>query len=316
MRLRRYSWRGWLAAILMMAAPVVAQSTVNLSFPRSDEEPITPIQLINGLDPQKIALGELLFKDPRLSQSGTVSCSSCHDLSTNGADFHTLDPSPGRSKMEFNTPTVFNAALNFRLNWEGNFRTLESHTEALLEATSRMDQDSGAILDKLNNDPQMHHLFVEAYGRQPDQAAIVDAISMFERSLLTPDSRFDRWLTGDASALSQEELSGYALFKSLGCVSCHQGENIGGNLFQRHGIFHPLASPTPEILRVPSLRNVATTAPYFHDGSAATLDDAVRKMASAQLNRNLSDEQVKLLVAFLHTLTGTYRGKSVVAAHP
>ena len=123
-------------------------------------------------------------------------------------------------------------------------------------------------------------------------------------------------MQGDARALSAEEQRGYQLFKSLGCVSCHQGVNVSGNLFERHGIFHPLASPQPEILRVPSLRNVAVTAPYFHDGSAATLDDAVRKMALAQLDDTLTDQQVDAIVAFLRTLTGIYRGVPVTAAAP
>jgi cytochrome c peroxidase len=133
---------------------------------------------------------------------------------------------------------------------------------------------------------------------------------------LTPGSRFDRWLGGEAAALSPEEQKGYQLFKSIGCISCHQGVNVGGNLFERHGIFHPLASPKPEILRVPSLRNVATTPPYFHDGSAPTLDEAVRKMAEAQLDQTLSDQQIKAIVAFLDTLTGTYRGALVIADPP
>ena len=154
-----------------------------------------------------------------------------------------------------------------------------------------------------------------AYGRRPDAENVLDAIVSFERTLVTPDSRFDRWLTGDAAALSAEELDGYRLFKSLGCVSCHQGVNVGGNLFQRHGIFRPLASPKPEILRVPSLRNVATTPPYFHDGSAPTLGDAVRKMGAAQLNSTLTDQQVIAIVAYLQTLTGQYRG-ALVGAMP
>jgi len=111
--------------------------------------------------------------------------------------------------------------------------------------------------------------------------------------------------------MSPEEQNGYGLFKSLGCVSCHQGVNIGGNLFQRHGIFQPLASPLPEILRVPSLRNVASTAPYFHDGSAPTLEEAVRRMGAAQLNSVLTAPQVAAIVAYLRTLTGTYRGRPV-----
>jgi cytochrome c peroxidase len=159
-------------------------------------------------------------------------------------------------------------------------------------------------------------LFGAAYGHAPDRASLLDAITTFERSLLTPGSRFDRWLEGDTGALTDEELSGYQLFKSLGCISCHQGVNVGGNLYQRHGIFHPLGSQKPEILRVPSLRNVATLAPYFHDGSAPTLEDAVRKMALAQLDRTLSEQQVTAVVAFLKTLTGAYHDVPVSAREP
>jgi len=164
------------------------------------------------------------------------------------------------------------------------------------------------LAEKLDGDPGLRQEFMDAYGRGPDPGNVVDALASFQRTLVTPGSRFDRWLMGDAGALSVEEQDGYRLFKSLGCVSCHQGVNIGGNLFQRHGIFHPLASPKPEILRVPSLRNVAITPPYFHDGSAATLDEAVRKMGAAQLNTALTDEQVSAIVAYLRTLTGEYRG--------
>jgi cytochrome c peroxidase len=170
-------------------------------------------------------------------------------------------------------------------------------------------------VDKLGADQGVRLAFIAAYGRDPDAAGVVDAIASFERSLTTPGSRFDRWLRGDRAALSAQELNGYALFKSLGCIACHQGVNIGGNLFERQGIFHPLAaSPTPEVLRVPSLRNVATTPPYFHDGSAPTLEDAVRKMSFAQLNSRLTDPQVDDIVAYLKTLTGTWRGASERAA--
>src|SRR5258708_40189414 len=160
-------------------------------------------------------------------------------------------------------------------------------------------------VEKLAADPNMRREFTAVYGRGPDGRNIVDAIASFERTLVTPGSRFDRWLAGDASALSATELDGYRLFKSLGCVSCHQGVNIGGNLFERHGIFHPLASPQPEILRVPSLRNVATTAPYFHDGSAPTLDDAVRKMGLGQFNTTLTNQQVNRILPYTPTLPRT-----------
>jgi cytochrome c peroxidase len=170
------------------------------------------------------------------------------------------------------------------------------------------------VVRRLNADPEMMQRFTEAYGHGPDRESLLDAIATYERSLLTPGSRFDRWLDGDSEALSTEERNGYQLFKSLGCSSCHQGVNVGGNLYERHGIFHPLASPKPEVLRVPSLRNVATTPPYFHDGSAPTLSEAVRRMANAQLDRTLSDQQIDAIVSFLNTLTGTYRTRSVSEA--
>ena len=279
----------------------------------ADDEPITPIPEPPTTDPLKVKLGERLFGDPRLSRDNSRSCSSCHDLGTNGASTKSLDAGVNGSTLTLNTLTVFNAALNFRFGWEGKFRTLESNTKAILESPQIMGANIPELVEKLAADPSMRREFAAAYGSGPDATNIVNAIVSFERTLVTSGSRFDRWLIGDAAALSSDELDGYRLFKSLGCVSCHQGVNIGGNLFQRHGIFHPLASPNPEILRVPSLRNVATTPPYFHDGSAPTLDDAVRKMAIAQLDSTLTDPQVKAIVAYLDTLTGNYRGRPLGA---
>ncbi len=277
------------------------------------EEPITPVPEPPSIDPLKIRLGERLFGDPRLSHDNSRSCSSCHDLGTNGATTRNLDVGRDGSTLSLNTLTLFNSTLNFRFGWEGKLRTLESDAKATLENPRIMATSMSELVEKFAADPDMLGEFMAAYGGGPDAANIVDAIVSFERTLVTPGSRFDRWLAGDAAALSASELEGYRLFKSLGCVSCHQGVNIGGNLFQRHGIFHPLASPKPEILRVPSLRNVATTPPYFHDGSAQTLDDAVRKMGLAQLNATLTDQQVQAIVAYLQTLTGNYRGRSVGA---
>jgi cytochrome c peroxidase len=177
-----------------------------------------------------------------------------------------------------------------------------------------MGADLAEIAEKLDADSTLRREFMAAYGRGPDSQNVVDALASFQQTLITPGSRFDRWLAGDADALSAEEQDGYRLFKSLGCVSCHQGMNIGGNLFQRHGILRPLASPKPELLRVPSLRNVATTAPYFLDGSAATLEEAAREMGMAQLNSALTDEQVSAIMAYLRTLTGIYRGVPVGGA--
>lgn len=286
------------------------------AVPAVMEEPITPIPPPPIAAPEKLALGERLFEDRRLSHDGSRACSSCHDVRANGADGNRRDMTFDGTELPLNTSTIFNAALSFRLGWEGRFRTLEAQAEALLESPGIMATSLDEVVGKLRADPELARQFSEAYGHAMDPTSLLDALTTYERSLLTPGSRFDQWLEGDEAALSPEEQNGYHLFKSLGCVSCHQGVNVGGNLFQRHGIFHPLASPTPEILRVPSLRNVATTPPYFHDGSAPTLPDAVRKMAAAQLNRTLSDQQTDAIVAFLHTLTGTYRGAPVKAASP
>jgi cytochrome c peroxidase len=280
------------------------------------QEPITPIPRAPDADPLKLALGERLFADPRLSHDGSLTCLSCHDIHSNGADDKKRRIARDGSILPFNTPTIFNAALSFRLNWEGNFRALEAQTESSLENAANLATNADEVLKKLDADPEVVRQFTRAYQHRPDRTSLLDAIATYERSLVTPGSRFDRWLEGDTAALSAEEQDGYQMFKSLGCVSCHQGVNIGGNLFERHGIFHPLASPNPEILRVPSLRNVATTPPYFHDGSAPTLHKAVRKMAFAQLDETLSDQQIETILAFLNTLTGTYRGAPVVAASP
>jgi cytochrome c peroxidase len=277
------------------------------------EEPITPIPGPPKTDPLKIKLGERLFGDPRLSHDNSRSCLSCHDLGTNGASTTRQDVGLDGSALPLNTLTVFNAALSFRFGWEGKVRTLESDVKASLENPQIMGTSVAEVVAKLAGDPSMRREFAAVYGSGPDATSILDVMASFQRSLVTPGSKFDRWLAGDAAALSTDELDGYRLFKSLGCVSCHQGVNIGGNFFERHGIFHPLASPKPEILRVPSLRNVATTPPYFHDGSAQTLDDAVRKMGLAQLNSKLTDRQVKAIVAYLQTLTGNYRGAPVGA---
>jgi len=282
------------------------------------EEPISPIPLPPVADADKLELGERLFKDPRLSASGDLSCSSCHDVHSNGAGGRKAsavrDKSHGDAVSRFNTPTVFNATLSFRLNWEGNFRTLADQVEASLKNPDNLHTSVEDVVQRLNADPETAAQFRATYGRDADRENLLDALVTFEQSLVTPGSRFDRWLGGDRSALSDKEQDGYRLFKSLGCSSCHQGVNVGGNLMERQGIFRQLVPGKPAIVRVPSLRNVATTAPYFHDGSAPTLEDAIRRMAAAQLDRTLSDQQADALVAFLRTLTGTYRGAPVTEA--
>ncbi|ACK52784.1 Cytochrome-c peroxidase [Methylocella silvestris BL2] len=306
-------------ALLLLTTATFAQAPGSrssaLTLP-TDPELITPIPPAPVADPEKLALGKRLFEDARLSHDATRSCASCHDVQTNGADANRRSSALNGTELSLNTNTVFNAALSFRLNWEGGFRSLEDQAEASLANPAIMGTSIDEVISRLSADAEMTQRFKEAYGSDPDRQAVLNAIATYERSLVTPGGRFDLWLGGEASALSAQEAAGYNLFKKFGCISCHQGVNIGANLFERHGIFHPLASPKPEILRVPSLRNVATTPPYFHDGSAPTLSDAVRKMGAAQLNRTLTDEQVAAIVAFLGTLTGTFDDHPVKASAP
>ena len=305
---RAIAWLLLALVCLTAAEPTAAQSP---TVRGAGSEPITPIPTMLVQDPRRVILGEQLFNDRRLSRDNTHNCSSCHDIQTNGASGNARDTTPKQQPLALNTPTVFNASLNFRLNWEGNFRSLEEGAEHILGNPTIMASSADEVVSKLRADPELVRQFNDAYGKGPEVAALLNAIATYERSLVTPGSRFDQWLAGDAGAITPEELAGYQLFKSLGCISCHQGVNVGGNLFQRHGIFRPLGSPEPELVRVPGLRNVATTAPYFHDGSAPTLPEAVKAMGVAQLDRMLTDQQIAAIVAFLYTLTGTYRDRVV-----
>lgn len=279
------------------------------------DEPISAI-VAPAVDPAKVALGKVLFHDPRLSGDGKRSCATCHDTSSNGASEVRFDSSPSGEPLQFNTPTVFNATLNFRFNWEGNFSVLQDHVRSLIRNPDVMGGQMDKVVQILGSDPAIRDLAEGAYGGALDENNLVDALSTYESSLVLVDSPFDRWLSGDKSALTEEQARGYRRFREIGCATCHQGRNVGGNLYQRHGIFHPLASPNPPRVRVPSLRTVYFTPPYFHDGSAETLDQAIRAMGRAQLDVALDDEDVKSIEAFLKSLAGTYEGKSLRKTTP
>lgn len=227
-----------------------------------------------------------------------------------------------------NAPTVFNSGFNFKQFWNGRAESLEDQIDGPVHNPKELRSRWPEIVAKLGQDPKYPAEFSTLYPDGIQPANIKDAIATFERSLITPNSRFDRYLRGEASALTADELKGYRLFRSYGCISCHQGVNVGGNLFERLGIMRDFfkergtvapaelgrfaVTGKPEdrhVFKVPSLRNVAVTGPYFHNGSVPTLEQAVRIMGTYQLGVSIPQDDVTLIVKFLHTLTGEYNGQ-------
>lgn len=294
----------------------------------SIKEPIQPIPLNIDLNPNKVVLGERLFNEPKLSHDNTVACVTCHSLKTGGADrlVHSIGINGAIGAV--NTPTVFNSGFNFRQFWDGRAATLEDQIEGPTTARHEMGSNWEEVIAKLKTDPGYVATFSKLYQTGITRENIKDSLATYIRSLYTPNSRFDRYLRGDMSAITPQEKEGYRLFKEYGCVSCHQGVNVGGNLFQKFGVLEDyfanrgnltdsdrgLANVTGDssdmqVFKVPSLRNVELTPPYFHDGLGTTLEEAVSAMAKYQLGRQLSQTEINSIVQFLKTLTGEYQGK-------
>jgi len=291
-------------------------------------EPIQPIPLQIALNDAKVELGEKLFHDPRLSHDNSVSCASCHNLHTGGTNRRRRSIGINGAEGFVNTATVFNSGFNFRQFWDGHAETLEDQIKGPIHSPREMASNWQEIMAKLMASPDYVAAFEALYPNGIDPRTIQDAIATFERSLYTPNARFDQFLRGDSEALTETEKAGYHLFKTYGCIRCHQGINIGGNMFQTFGVmgnyFADRGNITQadlgrynvtgeerdrHVFKVPSLRNVDLTPPYFHDGSAARLEDAVTIMGTYQLGRRLNPSEVDLIVQFLRTLTGTYKGK-------
>lgn len=285
--------------------------------------PVSPLTRPTGLDPEKVRLGRRLFHDKRLSGDGTVACASCHDLNRGGMDGLPQAVGVRGQKGDVNTPTVLNSGLNFRQFWDGRAADLVEQAAGPVHNPTEMDSNWPQVVARLSGDPAYAAAFARLYGRL-EGPAIQDAIATYEHSLVTPDSPFDRHLQGDATALSPAAAEGWRLFRDLGCVACHQGVNLGGNMYAGLGVMGDFfrdrgRAPTKadlgrynvtrreedrHVFKVPSLRNVARTAPYFHDGSVATLEEAVDLMARYQLGVRLDSRRKGQLIAFLESLTG------------
>jgi cytochrome c peroxidase len=315
------------AAVLLvfLGAPGVAPSPaapyVHVD-PRYANEPIPPLPRTVPVNLQQAALGGLLFNDPRLSRNNTVACASCHAADAAGADGRVVSIGIDGQLGARNAPTVFNAAFNLTQFWDGRAATLEEQVTEPLTNPLEMGSTWSGTLAKLQRDARYPSLFIAAYPDGLTQANVQHAIAEFERSLITPDAPFDRYVRGERDVLSAQQKRGFEHFRTLGCVTCHQGANAGGTLFHVMGRMRGFFEDRPERaadlgrfnvtgreedkykFRVPPLRNVALTGPYFHDGSVSSLREAVRLMAFHQLGYELGDAENDDLVAFLHALTG------------
>ncbi|HCC69160.1 MAG TPA: cytochrome-c peroxidase [Nitrospiraceae bacterium] len=275
------------------------------------ENPVTPI---------KVELGKMLFHDPRLSKSGIISCNTCHNLATSGASNLPTDVGHKWAIGPVNGPTVFNAALHTAQFWDGRAKDLEEQAKGPILNPKEMGMPSeAAAVDRIKSIPQYRELFAKAFPNEKTPLTfdnIAKAIAAFERTLLTP-SRFDRFLMGDRKALNSDEKAGLKLFVGTGCVQCHSGIAIGDG-FKKMGVVKPYNTKSPvkgrfdvtkkeediNVFKVPILRNVERTYPYFHDGQFWNLDEAVKLIAEIQLGKYLKDNEVNLIVAFLKSLTG------------
>ncbi|MGF1787749.1 cytochrome B6 [Photobacterium swingsii] len=282
---------------------------------------ISAIERVEITDKAKAKLGLELFLEPRLSSNGEVSCESCHHIFSNGAE--TIPASIGvNGEGKRNSPTVFNISLNSRFFWDGRAASLEQQIDGPIHHPLEMDSNWPDIVQFLRQSEYYQTRFSKAYSGNISEESIKHALVTFMNTLVTPDAPFDRYLKGDSNAISQVAQHGWQKFQQLGCVYCHQGQNIGGNLFQKFGNitaletqFGSLANADlgrfeitgdendRHVFRVPSLRNVAITAPYFHDGKTATLEEAIIVMARVQLGQELSPMTVVEISAFLNALT-------------
>lgn len=300
----------------LVALTLVASAVSSMAWASEPIQPITPVKEINLA---QVELGKKLFFDPRLSKSGFISCNSCHNLSMGGTD--NLQTSIGHNWQQgpINAPTVLNSSLNLAQFWDGRAADLKAQAGGPIANPGEMAFTHTLAINVLESIPQYVTEFKQVFGTaEVNIDRVTVAIAEFEKTLVTPNSRFDQWLLGNKDAITANELAGYKLFKESGCIACHNGSAVGGNSFQKMGVVEPyktksgaqgLAGVTGDdadrfMFKVPTLRNVEMTYPYFHDGGAQTLTQAVDTMGRLQLGKKFSKGENAKIVAFLKTLTG------------
>jgi cytochrome c peroxidase len=316
--------------VLFLVSSASAQNAEEEKLFRDAKAAFQPIKISSAAsDPlslARISLGRRLFFENRVSADGNISCAHCHIAEKHASDGLPKAIGVFGKENQRNAPTIFNAALNFKQHWRGDRESLEDQAEkSLLGPASFGNTDQPSAMAKLKAIPGYTVAFAQAFPGEEDPITSKNwgrAIAAYERTLLSP-SRFDAYLAGEKNALSSIEQNGLRLFIHSGCAGCHNGPGIGGANFQKFGLYEDYWKETGSapidkgradvtknnddlyLFKTPSLRNVAKTAPYFHDGSIADLMQVVRIMSKIQLNKQLSDGQAASIVAFLNSLTGT-----------
>ncbi len=310
----------WIAGLRSKSAPPGTPPAVAAG-------PVHPLPLFVDVDARKVALGQRLYNDKRLSADNTIACATCHDLNKGGTDQDKVSTGIRGQKGGINAPTTFNSGFQFMHFWDGRAATLQAQAGGPPQNPIEMGSNWNEISDKLGQDEAFAKEFKSVYADGLSEKNITDAIAEYERTLITPNSRFDKFLMGQGD-LTAEEKHGWQLFQEKGCTTCHTGKLLGGESFELLGREDDYFATRGNLtdadngrwnvtkqesdrhkFKVPTLRNIARTAPYFHDGSAATLGAAVQTMAHFQLGENLSESERDAVVKFLETLTGEFEGK-------
>lgn len=281
----------------------------------------------NEVTDEKVALGRALYFDTRLSKGQGISCNSCHDLAKYGVDNEPTSPGHRGQRGERNSPTVYNSAMQFAQFWDGRASSVEE--QATMPITNPVEMamaDAGSVVKVVKSIPGYEPMFKAAFPDDSDPITMENvgkAIGAFERRLMTP-SRFDEFMGGKLDALNEQEVRGLKTYLEVNCQMCHLGPLLGGNMYQKLGLVKPVDNPDPgrakvtgqdsdkHFFKVPQLRNVTRTAPYYHDGSMKTLDDAVKHMADVQLGKTLTPEQAADIIAFLGALEGKLPGQDLI----
>ncbi len=308
---------------ILIQEPTYTQVQINTLTGEIDQQ-TQPIEEYAMVSSSARTLGKRLFYDTALSQNNDLACSSCHILEQGGDDNKRFSIGQHNPAGRINTPTVLNSVYNFRQFWNGRAATLKDMIDDSVISPAQMNNTWAQVIARLQQDAGYQAQFEEAFGESEIRVEWVQqAIADYLSTLVTPNSRFDLYLKGHQSILTPEELEGYQVFRKYGCISCHQGINLGGNLFAKMGVMNDYFKDKDDnnpldlgrftytgeeedrhVFKVPGLRNVELTAPYFHDGRAETLEQAVEQMAYYQLNIQLTPTETSQLVSFLKTLAG------------